>query len=230
MKDVAGRRFLRMLIRLGSERIPSDYSARSGSSSSSKHARNWELAAWTHVVESNQIDVLALAVLRDLEEVDHALETRRSRQLWSDIRETDRQDRIDLDLTLFHPVAVADLYMGTHPNADAASDFAAPNPVAQALREDHLESLLVAGERRSVRDHASGGVLSRPTPRLSGERGSIPPGRARQLRPLVRRQLHSRARFDHCQRPAATGPGSRCPIWRASMHNWPRWWASCATK
>jgi hypothetical protein len=94
-------------------------------------------------VESNQIDVLALTVLRDLEQVDHTLETRRSRQLWSDISEIDRQDRIYLDLTLFHPVAVADLYMGTHPYADAASDFAAPNSVAQALCEDHLESLLV---------------------------------------------------------------------------------------
>jgi hypothetical protein len=42
--------------------------------------------------------------------------------------------------------------MGTHPYADAASDFAAPNPVAQPLREDHLESLLVAAERRSPSD------------------------------------------------------------------------------
>jgi hypothetical protein len=105
-------------------------------------------------VESDQIDVLALTVLRDLEEVEHTFETRRSRQLWSDIRETDRQDRIYFDLTLLHPVAVADPYVGTHPYADAASDLAAPNSVAQALREDHLESLLVASERKSVREHA----------------------------------------------------------------------------
>ena len=89
-------------------------------------------------MESDEIDVLAPTVLRDLEEVDHTLETRRARQLWSDIRETDRQDRIHLDLTLFHPVAVADLYVWTHPYADAASDFAAPNSVAQALGEDHF--------------------------------------------------------------------------------------------
>ena len=91
-------------------------------------------------MESDQIDVLALAVLRDLEKVDHTLKARRSRQLRSNIRETDRQDRIYLDLTLLHPVAVADLYVGTHPDADAASDFAVPNSGAQPLREDHLES------------------------------------------------------------------------------------------
>jgi len=129
-----------MLLPKAYARVPPDYNAGFRSSSSGRHARNSELAAWTHVVESDQIDVLALAVLRDLEEVNHTLETRRSRQLWSDIRETDRQDRIYLDLTLLHPIAVADLYVGTHPYADAASDFAAPNSVAQALREDHSES------------------------------------------------------------------------------------------
>ena len=88
-------------------------------------------------MESDQIDVLSLTVLRDLEEVYQPLETRRSRQLWRDIRETDRQDGIYLDLPLFHSVAVPGPYVGPHPYADAASDFAAPNSVAQALREDH---------------------------------------------------------------------------------------------
>lgn len=101
-------------------------------------------------MEPDQIDVLALTVLRDLEEVDHTLETRLSRQLWSDIPEADLQDRIHLDLTLFHAVAVADLDMGTHPYSDAASDFAATNSIAQALGEDHLESLLPAEERIGV--------------------------------------------------------------------------------
>jgi hypothetical protein len=102
-------------------------------------------------VEPDQIDVLALTVLRHLEEVDHTLEARLSRQLWSDIRETDRQDRFHLDLTLFHAVAVADLDVGTHPYPDAASDFSATNSIAQALGEDHLESLLLGDERRDAR-------------------------------------------------------------------------------
>jgi hypothetical protein len=102
-------------------------------------------------VEPDQIDVLALTVLRHLEEVDDTLETRLSRQLWSDIGKTDRQDRIHLDLALFHAVAVADLDVGTHPYSDAASDFSAANSIAQALGEDHLESLLRADARSAAR-------------------------------------------------------------------------------
>jgi len=80
-------------------------------------------------VEPDKIDVLPPTVLRDLEEVDHTLETRRSSELRSDVRETDRQDRIHLDLTLFHPVAVADLDVWTQPYPDAARDVAAANSV-----------------------------------------------------------------------------------------------------
>jgi hypothetical protein len=164
-----------MLLPRAYARVPPDYNAGFGRSFSGRHARSSALAAWRYVVESDQINVLALAVLRDLEEVNHTLETRRSRQLWSDIRETDRQDRIYLDLTLVHLVAVADLYVGTHPYADAAIDFAAPNSVAQALREDHLESLLVAAERRSVREHAGGGLLSAQHREISSEgRATLP--------------------------------------------------------
>src|SRR5216684_4257775 len=88
---------------------------------------NYALPAWRHVVEPDQINILALAVLRDLEEVDHTVETRLSRQLWSDIRKTDRQDRIHFDLTLFHGVADADRHAGTHPYSHAARDFSATN-------------------------------------------------------------------------------------------------------
>jgi hypothetical protein len=92
-------------------------------------------------VKPDQIDVLAATVLCDLEEVDYTLETRLPRQLWSDIRETDRQDRIHLDLALLHPVAVTDLDVGARPDSDAARDFAATNALSQALREDHAKSL-----------------------------------------------------------------------------------------
>jgi hypothetical protein len=82
-------------------------------------------------------------VLRDFEQVDYTLEARLSSQLGSDVREIDGQDRIYLDFTLFHPVAVADLYVRTHPYSDAASDVAATNSIAQALREEHFEGLLL---------------------------------------------------------------------------------------
>jgi hypothetical protein len=92
-------------------------------------------------VKPDQIDLLATTMLGDLEEVDHTLEARLPSQLGSDVRETDGQDGIYLDLTLFHPVAVADLDVRTHPYPDAASDVAAANAAAQALGEDHLADL-----------------------------------------------------------------------------------------
>ena len=88
-------------------------------------------------MEPDQIDVLAFSVLRDFEEVEHTKETRRTCQLWSDIRETDRLDRINFDLTVFHAIPCAHLDVGMHPYPDAASDFAAANSLAQALGEDH---------------------------------------------------------------------------------------------
>jgi hypothetical protein len=88
-------------------------------------------------VEPDQVYVFALTVLRNPEEVDHALEARLSRQLRSDVREPNWQDRIDLDLTFFHPVAIANLDVGAHPYSDAARDSSATDSVAQTLSEDH---------------------------------------------------------------------------------------------
>jgi hypothetical protein len=98
-------------------------------------------------VESDQIDVLAPTMLRDLEEVDHALETRSSREVGSNIREPDGQDRVHLDLTLFHPVPVAHSYVRTQPDADAASDLATANAIAEALGEDHPKSVSLVADR-----------------------------------------------------------------------------------
>ena len=69
-------------------------------------------------------------MLRNLEQIDDTKETRFASQLWSDIRKTDRLDRIHFDLAFFHPVAVAHLDVGTRPYADAASDFSATNSLA----------------------------------------------------------------------------------------------------
>lgn len=50
------------------------------------------LFAWTHVVESDQIDVLAFTVFRDLEQIDEPEKTRLARQLGSDIRKPNGLD------------------------------------------------------------------------------------------------------------------------------------------
>jgi hypothetical protein len=92
-------------------------------------------------VEPNQIDILALSVLRDLEQIDQPQEAGLPRQLRSDIRKTDRFDRIHLDLALFHWVSAADFDVGARPYADAARDFSAANALAKPLGKHHEESL-----------------------------------------------------------------------------------------
>ena len=92
-------------------------------------------------MEPDQIDVLASTVLGDLEEVDHALETRLAGELRCNVRETDRLDRIHLDLPVFHGVTGAFLDVGTEPYTDAARDVSATNPLTQSLGEDHEKSL-----------------------------------------------------------------------------------------
>jgi hypothetical protein len=96
-------------------------------------------------VESDQIDVLALAVLGDLEEINDSFEARGARQVWSDVVQTDRKDRLDLDFTLFHTVALAGRHVRAHPDSDAAGDFTASYSVTQTSCEDHLKPSTLAG-------------------------------------------------------------------------------------
>ena len=88
-------------------------------------------------MEPDEVDILAPAVLRDLEQIHQAEEARFARQLRSDIQVTDRLYRIHFDLTLFHTVPSAYLDMGAHPDSNAASDFSAANSLAKALGEYH---------------------------------------------------------------------------------------------
>jgi len=94
-----------------------------------------------HVVKPNQVDILAFTVFRDLEQIDDTQEIRLSRQLWSDIRKTDRLNGVHFDLTFFHTVSAADSDMGTRPYADAASDFSTTNSFAKALAEDIIQEI-----------------------------------------------------------------------------------------
>jgi hypothetical protein len=95
-------------------------------------------------VEPNQIDILASPVLGDLEQIDQTQETRLSCQLRSDIRKTDRRDRIHLDLTFLHPVPVAHFNVGTHPYSDTASDLSAAYSFAKTLGERHEKNLTLS--------------------------------------------------------------------------------------
>jgi hypothetical protein len=92
-------------------------------------------------MEPDQINVPAAAVFRNLEEVNDTCEAGLLRQPRSDVRETDGQNRIHLYRTLFHAVVTANLYVGTSPDPDAASDLPVPNALAQTFGEHHEESL-----------------------------------------------------------------------------------------
>jgi hypothetical protein len=109
------------------------------------------LAARAHVVEPNQIDILAFTVLRNLKQIDDAKETRLARQLRSDIRKADGLDRVHLDLTFFHTVAGAHWDVRAHPYSDTARDFSATNSVAKPFGEHHEESLSGNAPRRTFR-------------------------------------------------------------------------------
>ena len=58
-------------------------------------------------MKTNQIDVVAFTMLSHLEQIEHAQETRLSRQLGSNIGKPDQCDRIDLDHSLSHAITLA---------------------------------------------------------------------------------------------------------------------------
>jgi hypothetical protein len=91
-------------------------------------------------VKLNQIDFIAPAVFCDFEQIEHAQETRLSRQFRSDIGKPDRGDRLDLYFSVSHTIASPFFDMGPHPNPDAAGYIPPNNSFAEALCEDDQAS------------------------------------------------------------------------------------------
>jgi hypothetical protein len=88
-------------------------------------------------MKTDQIDVVAFTMFSYLEQIEHAQETRLSRQRWSNIGEPDQCDRIHLDLSLAHAITLALFYVGAHPDSNAAGYFSLNNSFAEALCENH---------------------------------------------------------------------------------------------
>jgi hypothetical protein len=80
-------------------------------------------------------------VLRNLKQIEDTQEAGLPSQGRSDIRKSNRRDRIHLDLSFFHRVPSPHFDVRTGPNSDAAGDFSATNSVAETLGEKHKESL-----------------------------------------------------------------------------------------
>src|SRR5258708_28052973 len=93
-------------------------------------------------MEPPQINLLASTVLRHLQQIQHAQESRFACQLRSNVRKPDRLNRIDLDRAFSHPVARTNSHVRAKPEPHAAGDLPSPNALAQPLREHHGPSLL----------------------------------------------------------------------------------------
>src|SRR5688500_12338624 len=79
---------------------------------------------WRNIVELDEVDVPTLAVLRHLEQVDHAVESRAARQLAGDVVEGNGQDRLHQYMPAFHRIDAADPDMRLRPDPHAAGDSA----------------------------------------------------------------------------------------------------------
>ena len=99
-------------------------------------------------MEPNQVHLVAAAVSCDSQHIIHALEPRFTGQIVRDVGDGDRRNRIHDDVALVHPVTTTHLYMGTRPDANAASDSPAPDSLSKAFGEHHMEPHPMAtGER-----------------------------------------------------------------------------------
>ena len=89
-------------------------------------------------MEPNQVHLVPAPVFGDSQQIVDALKARFAGQIVGDIGEGNRRDRIHDDVALVHPVSAAHLDMRARPDADAASDPAAPDSLAKVLGERHM--------------------------------------------------------------------------------------------
>jgi hypothetical protein len=90
-------------------------------------------------MEPNQKHFVTAAVSCDLQQLIHAVEPRFTGQIGGDVGDSNWLNRIHDDITLVHPVTTTHLYMGTRPDANAASDCSPADSLAKAFGEHHVE-------------------------------------------------------------------------------------------
>jgi len=90
-------------------------------------------------MEPNQVDLVAAAVSRDLQQIIHALEPRFTSEIVCDVGNGNLRNRFDDDVALVHPVTTTHLYVGTRPDANAASNSPVPDSFAKVFGENHIE-------------------------------------------------------------------------------------------
>ena len=88
-------------------------------------------------MEANEINVLAVAMFGNLEQVEDAEESGFAGELRGDVGQADGFNGVNFDSAFFHAIAGACKDVGTRPETDAAGDFASADAVAQAIGEGH---------------------------------------------------------------------------------------------
>lgn len=106
-------------------------------------------------MESNQVYVAAPTVFCNLQEVLHIRKPRLSRQVVSDVLQSNWHNRIHDDLPIIHAVAATHFDVRSRPDADGASDPTASYAITQAFGEHHVDgaisdSLLCSGLTRTA--------------------------------------------------------------------------------
>ena len=105
-------------------------------------------------MEPNQVHLVAGAVSCDSQQIIHAREPRFTGQIGRDVGDGHRRNRIHDDVAFVHPVTTTHLYMGTRPDANAASDSPAPDSLAKAFGEHHMDPLPIAQAHAASNDPA----------------------------------------------------------------------------
>lgn len=88
-------------------------------------------------MEPYQVDVVAATMSGHGQQIPYTIESRLASQILGDVVGLDRLDGVHDDVSVVHGVAAAGLDVRPRPDADAATDPAAPNAVPKGLREHH---------------------------------------------------------------------------------------------
>ena len=130
------------------------------------------------VVKVHEVHVLPSAVLCNLEEVLDAGESAFTRESRRDLFESDRDDRVDLDLATLEAVSPPGAHPRADPDANRARDRTASHTIAEVFRELHRASLIrrthPLHHRGTARHSRNQKLLARPTTSGRHARGSSP--------------------------------------------------------
>ena len=103
-------------------------------------ARALAFNAWPHIMEANEVDVLASAMSCDLEQIENSEESRFTCQLWRNVWKPNRFDGVNFDGAFFHAVSVTNENMRMSPKTNTAGDFSATNSLSKSFGKYHERS------------------------------------------------------------------------------------------